>query len=360
MAEYYFNLPPIDKLTTYQQAALKPTVAIALAGGPGTGKSVVSLYRHIACNEQGRNCQLLTYTTTLALYLTACCVKQSTQAANKVATIYRWCLQSEIRDEIIVDEAQDVGAERYNILKSVCGNISYGADDAQSLYPNQGSTAIQLRLLFPNNQPFTLKKNFRNTKCILRLARNSFPNANISQDDIDSCISEGNKPVLFITDGNNAIQDQTIIKIIEGFVNEKSQNIALLCPWGSTVQYFYNMISQKYPECSYYYRRDGNDVGIKNISNLHITTFKSSKGLEFDTVIIPIFHKAFDIIPPQFQTDWKDFYVGVTRAKTNLYLISNTDIPQIRNFVEIENISNNNINSTRIISNDKPTNDLPF
>ena len=48
MAEYYFNLPPITTLTIPQQAALDDPAQIALSGGPGTGKSVVSLWRHIS------------------------------------------------------------------------------------------------------------------------------------------------------------------------------------------------------------------------------------------------------------------------------------------------------------------------
>lgn len=48
---YYFRLPPITQLTLSQQAALNETEQIALSGGPGTGKSVVSLYRHLTNHE---------------------------------------------------------------------------------------------------------------------------------------------------------------------------------------------------------------------------------------------------------------------------------------------------------------------
>lgn len=47
MAEYYFNLPTIPALTISQQAALDESGQISISGGPGTGKSVVSLWRHI-------------------------------------------------------------------------------------------------------------------------------------------------------------------------------------------------------------------------------------------------------------------------------------------------------------------------
>ena len=44
MAEYNFNLPPITQLSLDQQNALNEPNPIALSGGPGTGKTVVSIF----------------------------------------------------------------------------------------------------------------------------------------------------------------------------------------------------------------------------------------------------------------------------------------------------------------------------
>ena len=44
---FYFRLPVITSLTIEQQAVLNEPGPIAVSGGPGTGKSVVSLWRHI-------------------------------------------------------------------------------------------------------------------------------------------------------------------------------------------------------------------------------------------------------------------------------------------------------------------------
>ena len=77
---YYFRLPAITQLTIPQQAALNEPKQIALSGGPGTGKSVVSLWRHISNYQKGKRSLLLTYTTTLKQYLKACCRLQDTSA----------------------------------------------------------------------------------------------------------------------------------------------------------------------------------------------------------------------------------------------------------------------------------------
>ena len=109
MAGYYFNLPSIDQLTIPQQSLLFETNQIALSGGPGTGKSVVSLWRHISNCNQNKHSLLLTYTTTLARYLRACCVTQNSAAANNVGTSMRTLPKIGAGwDEIIIDEAQDL------------------------------------------------------------------------------------------------------------------------------------------------------------------------------------------------------------------------------------------------------------
>ena len=69
---YYFNLPLITELTPDQQRAVDETNPLALSGGPGTGKSVVGLWRHIRNHSTGvKNSLLLTYTKTLEHYLKA-------------------------------------------------------------------------------------------------------------------------------------------------------------------------------------------------------------------------------------------------------------------------------------------------
>ena len=117
MPGYYFNLPQITDLTTVQQVALDEPNPIAISGGPGTGKSVVSLWRHISnyvdssTNNQShprprKKSLLLTFTTTLTQYLTGCCRTISPAAADNVRTSVKGKPRSsEHWDEIIIDEA---------------------------------------------------------------------------------------------------------------------------------------------------------------------------------------------------------------------------------------------------------------
>ncbi|GHT07270.1 hypothetical protein FACS189426_00150 [Bacteroidia bacterium] len=348
MAGYYFNLPQITQLTISQQAALNETKQIALSGGPGTGKSVVSLWRHISNYQRNRKSLLLTFTTTLARYLSACCITQNRNAANNVGRSFKdkpkigshWT-------EIIVDEAQDLPISYYNDIKPIA-NVSYGADDSQILYPGNCCTQRELKELFPENTDYVLDKNFRSTQRIMQFARIVFPDAYIPQATITGLESNvGELPILLISvrnewndeigrfDTSNSKQDNSIIEIINSFRSD-THNIAILVPFQNDAQAFERVLhNNKIADFSIYYEDRGGRFpdGCEEIKNVHITTFKSAKGLEFDTVIIPNFNKYQEILG-RFNTEWQDYYVGVTRARSNLYLISNYDMPNLNSVTD--------------------------
>lgn len=350
MAGYYFNLPQITDLTIPQQAALDDSEQIALSGGPGTGKSVVLLWRHISnyISNSAKRSLLLTYTTTLKEYLKACCRSQNEDAAKMIATSMK--SQYKIHNykfaEIIIDEAQDLDEEYYH---GILSKVSYGADDSQILYPNHCCYQSQLTSIFPDNVEHVLSKNFRSTQRIMNFAKVAFPNAVIPREIIYGLASNiGNLPVFMVSNGSrydrtNEKQNDAIIKIIESFRSD-THNIAILVPWKSDVQVFENILKGKVNDFSLYYEnKERFPDGCATIKNVHITTFKSVKGLEFDTVIIPNFDilNTLPIIVQDNETgknkiicDWQDLYVACTRAKSNLYLISNNDIPSLNPVVD--------------------------
>jgi len=332
MAEYYFSLPPEGDLTIDQRSALNEPNPIALSGGPGTGKSVVSLYRHLNLNKTGTSCQLLTYTTTLATYLKSCASNINNVAGNNIKSSYRWMQNPSKFDEIIVDEAQDMPEDYHESLKRYSKRISYGADDAQILYPEKSTKQNRLHQLF-DNRGYRLGRNFRSTKKIMLFAKQAFPNARIDSETIDNIKEDGILPRLLISNGSNYVvsnekQDNAIIELITSLTNDTT-NIAVLLPWKPQVEYFNNLINKAFPNSTYYFEdRTRFPKGCEHLSNVHCTTFKSSKGLEFDVVIMPNFHRVTEA-NGNFNVDWQDYYVAVTRAKSNLFLISNNNIPSL-------------------------------
>lgn len=326
---YFFKLPAITDLTIGQQAALNEPNAIAISGGPGTGKSVVSLWRHIRNYGTGsRRSLLLTYAKTLETYLAASARSENANAGNAVNRTYWWTTHHVQKyDEIIVDEAQDVENGRYSTIKNYSGVVSYGADDQQIVYKNRATTQQQLAAIFPNNRSYVLDENFRNSYEIMLFVKALFPQKLVPQSTLNNLLQEGrrgNKPILLVSNNNAAKKSQAIIDVISQF-KSATHNIAILVPLQNHVNTYATIIRNAGIQCSSFSTDDGS---LGEIDNVHVTTFKSSKGTEFDTVIIPDFENMLTIIAQLNVIDENDYYVAITRAKRNLYLIS-TSTPNI-------------------------------
>ena len=324
---YYFNLPVITQLTIDQQAAVDETGSLALSGGPGTGKSVVCLWRHIRNYATStKKSLLLTYTKTLEHYLKQSAISQNIDSAANINRTQNWISNNDVKeyyDEIIIDEAQDVNIDKYRILKRYSNSISYGADEFQSLYLNK-EQLVELFLWFRqnfDNEEYTLTKNFRNSKEILLFTRSVFPNILITQNTINEATVTNLKPIIKITNWDENREIEIIMSIINDFQGD-THNIGILVVSQADVDKYYNIINNAIDgnyECTKYQGDMGRFIGL---SGVHITTYKSSKGTEFDTVIMPNFD-SFDWYiknRPAIISE-KDYYVAFTRTKTNLFLI---------------------------------------
>ena len=338
---YYFRLPSLMQLTPSQRAAVNETEQIALSGGPGTGKSVVSIYRHITNHGNRQHSLLITYTTTLARYLSESCRLNNISAANSVRSAYAGCPKKHEKfSEVIVDEAQDLGSNYYDSIDGF--KVSYGADNSQILYPDHSSNKAELEGRYPDNVEYVLDQNFRSTYAIMNFARVAFSNAYIPLSTLDKLRKNpGEKPTLITTDGNPHFDDSSKEKMkdsIRGIIDEFSSdehNIAILVPFKKSVKEYDSILVDLDIEHSIFYEdKIAFPKGCPPLGNVHVTTYKSAKGLEFDTVIIPDFG-SMDHLCNLFATvKWNDFYVAVTRARSNLYLFSNYDIPGLSSVVD--------------------------
>lgn len=342
---YKFQLPPVTSLTPDQQRAVEEDEPLALSGGPGTGKSVVCLWRHIQNHATGlSNSLLLTYTKTLEYYLRQSATSKDSQAGNSIDRIYWWLTNIKTfgYDEIIIDEGQDVNKEMFSKFFKYVNNVSYGADERQSMYlRNQELTNLinwfSSDSRFNKNIPITLEKNFRNSKEILLFISSLFPNYLIPHNTIANAKVTGIKPFMSLNlDWSEENHAKKIVEIINIF-HSSEHNIAVLVPYAKKVDNYYALV-RKYLDnnipISKYQTEHENFTGIENV---HITTFKSSKGTEFHTVIIPEFDNFSWVISNMDYISEKDYYVALTRAKTNLYLLCRNGFPDIcnKNTVEI-------------------------
>jgi DNA helicase IV len=318
---FYFRLPLITDLTIEQQAVLSEPGSIAVSGGPGTGKSVIALWRHIRNHSTGkRKSLLLTYTKSLEAYLKASAKSENTSAGNCVSRTLYWTYNHAqnsrgVYDEIIIDEAQDVDRAKYETINRVTPMVSYSADDNQMLFRGSGISENELRSLFNRNNPYSLQANFRNTNEIVHFVRSMFTTRLISAGN-----TSGPKPSVICSNGDDSVQVKIVKDIIQEF-GSSTHNIAILLPLQGQVVEWYEILKSSGITCSKFINKDG-DVGT--IENVHVTTFKSAKGLEFDTVILPDFNKYQHNLAHLSVVNENDYYVVFTRARRNLMLIDNS------------------------------------
>lgn len=322
---FYYQLPQLTDMTPVQQSVLDQPLPVAISGGPGTGKSVVSIWRHIRNHELGtQKSLLLTYAKTLRFVLAAAANIEHGVAGQHVETTFDWITRhnpfSQDYDEMIIDEAQDVSSDRYETLKGLTAAISYGADDEQMLYPGQQTTEAQLRELFPANRHYTLDQNHRNTYEVMHFVKAALPNRLISNNVLDRLRVErstGRKPQCILTGGTHEGLIAAIKSIVEQF-QEETHNIGILLPLTTDVDRMHSQLLDAGVNCTKYHFKCPD---ITLIENVHVTTFKSSKGIEFDTVIIPKFGAWRENIASLDVVGENDYYVAFTRAKRNLYLL---------------------------------------
>jgi superfamily I DNA/RNA helicase len=250
-------------------------------------------------------------------------------------------------EEIIIDEAQDIDIKKLRKLKEKFQKISYGADNHQILYPNTSVTKTELENLFTENQIFILHQNFRNSFEILQLTNSIFQNR-ISQEILDYAEKNsktGFIPKLIIKEEQSK-REEAIIEIIEDLISEE-ETIGILVPTvnhtSASIDNLKSILENAKTEYSFYDNRDNPksselpEIRKTGIKRIHLTTFKSSKGIEFDNVIILHFEKIDFWSKKGNIVTSNDYYVGLTRAKKGLFLIPEfNNIEQSSDFYEVE------------------------
>jgi len=400
MPNFIFRLPVDSQLTDTQRIALEYQTSLVVSGGPGSGKTVVTIYKFLSPVKNKKDAILFTYNKTLLASIRGLLISKSEELfgdlnkywidqiiKSNVASFSKFYgdinysnsdevsskFEKKLVDrggrkfsEIFFDEAQDLTSAVFENAFILADKVSCGADDAQNLQGNFfQDEAIDAILNSLKSQQETnlqqLEANFRNTKEIFEFARSFVPDdesvQSISIDDLPS----GEKPEVF--DGlTGTLQLQKILEIID---NNSTSNIGILVNYGNQVidikQYLENngySCKHDAPErysFSYYFNGmdvDDEDVMFDKLKTPFVVTYDSCKGLEFDIVIMPFFNDAEKALEKprkyrgendeiiyyknidetiKYYATMNHFYVGSTRARTQLFILCN-ERPDILKF----------------------------
>jgi len=348
MGKFQFWLP--KKPTPKQRRAIDSNNDIFLTGVPGSGKTVVSIFR-----LKNTNSGIL---FTLGKLLRKTIEEKVDDKSKKIVNIHAWswnlqeknnrrylkyCLSDENLtetisffkskgvhyDEIIVDEGQDLTPNSYKLFKSISNNISVSADDAQQINnKEEASDEKDILDILPNLEKYELDEIFRSAYELYDFARQFVPyNARANDKNMLERLKRkdfgADKPFVYMIPNLSDTYD-----IIRDIIDDNpTDNIGILCEKTETIDECVEKL-QNDCEISFYHSNLAPEQQKKilnsELKNIIVTTIKSAKGIEFDIVIIHEFQNAT-------KEKAEEYFVGVTRAKSQVHLISVGNTPRIIN-----------------------------
>lgn len=359
MPNFRFNLPTLAQLTPAQQIALMSNESILVTGGPGSGKTVVSVRRLLRLKQANQNVKLFTFNRTLMSAIRGLARSENFDSSI-VDSFYDWYysntggifanddatrIASRFReysnenggrfDELLLDESQDFAPRIIQGLNELASLVSCGADrdqDIRNVYANNAEEQIRSILLgYQTMHEHLLEQNFRNTREIFAFSR-SFVPRNPRPNGINlNLLQVGDKPEVF----DSLDREQQLEKIREiVFLNQANSNIGVLVHFRNQVDMIRNHLQQHNLTHSYYYQGMNDQDRTNTENNLQtplITTFASCKGLEFDIVILPLF-ESVDWAMNNGHTTANHYYVAATRARRQLFVFYNSKPTILNNF----------------------------
>jgi superfamily I DNA/RNA helicase len=237
-------------------------------------------------------------------------------------------------DYVIIDEAQDFSIQDIiNFQKSSMKGMFIFADENQRLYDKtlkNETTLTVLKLRQAVNFPIIkLNHNYRISRSIVDLICNFYPNSSLNSNLFDS----GHKPTFIKF--NTPIQELEYIKTY--IIENTNEDIGILLKQNRTSEegtYKANRNTKKIKipgilETKDFLSSSGIEIGYKNErednlvfsnnTNVNVMTYHSSKGLQFDTVILPFSNIL------NSHSNLCVNYVGMTRSKSKL-IVTYSDI----------------------------------
>ena len=311
-----------------------------IKGGPGTGKTVMAIYR-AGQFLPNKSVLLLVYNKPLEMFLST--ALKGKQFANcLISTYIQWLsdvykkifgtaypkigpfepdwdqIQDDFKnfapiyDHIIIDEAQDFPEELMRILRKLSSNITCFIDPNQAIEPNKLNTSNFIKTLCVS-APYKLTRNFRNKVEIHKYSVLFCKNGNDIPADTTT---HGLKPT--VIHSNWDLQIQKMCQII---LQNQEMSIGVIANSMSVRTIYEELRNQLNAgiNVQFYKTKVPNNLNFNN-NGVKVISYGTMKGLEFDIVLLPKFNrvrKTGDSI-----CDINRIYVATSRAISKLYVFT--------------------------------------
>lgn len=322
-------------------------------GGPGTGKTVLALYRAsqalAALRRTGNHASVvfMIYNKSLRKYLDEALAE--TQIADASATTWHsWLYQTYARithnhvpelrkyhpdwslvgprlrshfeqtgpaiDHLFLDETQDLPKPLLEVLRKAARVISTFSDPNQRIYEASADpSAIGTTLRVATNR-YRLTRNYRNTRQIAEVA-GLYRDQSLGEPP-SAPTRQGNKP--------EAIEAEDLAQAL-GFVANYSDNqpelhIGLLVPDYESRNAIAGTMEPLLRKAEMQVYANKNEAFTFERAGIKLMTYDTAKGLEFDTVFLPLVGAEHGLAAPT-DIERNRLYVACTRARNELYFL---------------------------------------
>lgn len=319
-------------------------------GGPGTGKTVLALYRAAQALEQYKNLGVsigvITYNKTLQLYIQEALLAtdiRGVEATTWHSWLYRlyWRTFRESVPEVasyrpdwntvapkliahfkqhgpsfhhlFIDEAQDLPAELLSVLKASTRSVTVFSDPNQRIHETSVAHEEIGPLLGVTTDLYFLSRNYRNTTEIMEVANRLQTKV---EEQVKHATRSGRMPQLIVA--NSAAAAYSHIATVAS--NNPDLSIGALGYSRGSADATFEALSELLPDQVQQYTsgaKEGFDVGTPGVK---VLTYAVAKGLEFDMVVLPLLQESYDSYELN-ALESNQAYVAATRARDDLILI---------------------------------------
>jgi superfamily I DNA/RNA helicase len=363
-------LIPFAKLDSEQRDIINRILAnpkqnFFIKGFAGSGKSILLLYVLILAKQQNpalRVC-VVGYTNTLVDMFNASIPLEIKNASaskseslfdifsdnSKSGTGVKNCgvdvkthlafeKNPSVYDMILVDEVQDLSKDTLSLLYGKCSQLIVAGDGAQSIYDTGMPVEVMVSLI--NAVTVELKILHRLPNKIIEIVKSIFPNNQLEKAsrsklrNVDATLASAldvNEEIRYVFDtassyANSRVSTAILLpkkKYILDFV-DTILSFHKFDGWQTKSNRFggedFDDLNTYLSKCGFNMQYLGGGYGnLNDTSKVHLLTYHSAKGLDFETVLLP--NLCADV------TIWGNeevannlFYVALTRTRLNLYL----------------------------------------